>query len=479
MFVLQSPRDMGSVELEDVLECQRCGDIMSMPTTLNCFHSFCQPCIERHIHNEASNLQEAASFHNNRGGNPAGIVCELCNVYTRTEDVVCKFVLNKCVDAYNYKMRVKAGGPFTCTQCEGEQAACTKCLHCDKELCSGCVKSHGFTREYKDHQLVDVKELTLEAVLRMPVNCTRHANQKICLHCTECQTPICQVCKAESHDSHQTEPVEIAVRKILPEVKQKLENYQRRIRQLNMAISGFDMDTTKCNKNVTAVKKQLLDHKNHMIARIEDDYNALLTHIDEETDNVVSDLKSRKSWVQYELAHQESVVAWVSNITGLFSGACLLMELYTSMLKAVSSQDRKLPQERLQSEHIPVLSFNSSEIIPKTDNSVGEVTVSHTPPPQGRKSDPGSNEWYAGSISTKPRHTPDLHEYRDLTKLEVIRDEELLFPGESEGGGISPTSTASVPVKSLKTGGKQVSFVKVGKLCDIYKQVQINVIFWL
>lgn len=458
--------------IQEMLCCSRCDVLMSSPVTLNCYHSFCQSCM--------NSLEENKQQH--MSGN-LGVSCPLCKVFTKNEECLSKFVLNKCVEVLSYQARLDRGA-ISCMECDSTEID-SKCFSCNKELCVGCVKTHHTIPQFKDHRLVKISDAPLESIENMHVFCSKHTNHELLFNCIQCQTAICQQCKIQYHNTHQSESVAVAAEKILPEVHQKIKNYLRRIKEFNNSLSFFDLEAKKLELNVNSMKKQLQEQKLQTMAKIEADYHSLCDRVDKEANTLAANIQSKKQWVKFELAHQKSIVNWANNILGLINGACLLMELRTSIVPAVTAHDKKVPSDKLNLDP-SLLSFVPTARFSGNENTLGDITVSNMPQPPLSKAEvdlfsplPLVRDIPNHTQGTK-RSFPVPDDTREIVsqppRLEVIQDEDLLKNKETglnnnigqvteRNRDDSPTSVASIPtgqdrIRNNKSGMKQVSFVR-------------------
>ena len=427
------------MSLDDILKCSGCSDQLTSPQTLTCFHTFCPPCSD-----------ELCSDRQLDDHGNSGIVCPICNVFTKDADIsLSKPFLERCLEIDALRRRLEEDGA---------------------ELkCHQCQTSHRDMSDFAHHRIASVEESPIHLLASMPVYCDEHPRQELVWHCVHCEEALCEQCKEEKHDTHQTEDIAQAVKKILPEVRYRMQNYQRRIKQLGQVLPSYDMESMKLKKNLTNVKKHLEDHKNIMIAKVESDYQILMKKLNDQSKGLSNDLEMRKSWVHKELKHQESIVSWVGNVTNLTSGACLFKELQSSIMKAVQESDRNLSLDKLHCQ-LPFLSFSPLMKISRVDNLLGDLSFSTLPPPSSRlKSDPPSRDSPVTVVTPAQRpvqlHSEMPFRHSQVTKLDAILDEEEPAPRTVSGGDYnrdgSPSSIASTPsTKAGKGGNKQVSFLR-------------------
>ena len=121
----------------DPLTCGLCHKRYNDPRILDCFHSFCCDCIEKHAH---------AS----KGTFP----CPMCHMEIHIPKTGIKGLHP------NYYVRaIQASAVFStnskCDTCkETEKQAQSRCLECNSNFCKPCVSRHSKDKETRDHHMV-------------------------------------------------------------------------------------------------------------------------------------------------------------------------------------------------------------------------------------------------------------------------------------------------------------------------------------
>ena len=108
----------------------------------------------------------------------------------------------------------------TCQQVGGEgdcdavdSRATLFCFECHSKLCQSCGLQHSVMNCTKHHQLIDLNNRALlESIFRVEQNsCSEHSKESLKMFCYDCNSTICIVCFAESHQFHRCEELSKAV----------------------------------------------------------------------------------------------------------------------------------------------------------------------------------------------------------------------------------------------------------------------------
>ena len=138
-------------KLDEQLECSICFDNFKKPKLLPCFHVFCaSPCLEKLVAKDGHSLTCPTCRHivplSKKGVD--GLQSDF--------HIDCLFEIR---DAFN-----KAAEPTEtqCGSCEDDKAT-GYCRDCRDFLCNQCQAAHKRVKLSKNHQLLPLKELEIEA----------------------------------------------------------------------------------------------------------------------------------------------------------------------------------------------------------------------------------------------------------------------------------------------------------------------------
>lgn len=158
-----------------------------MPRVLNCFHTFCLPCIEKN--------QE----------DPNKVICSECSFETYLPNGISNLIQDYAVS--NLLQSTSMGSmALHCTGCKSKDTtAVAKCYDCANFLCSNCVMAHQFMHCFEGHRFMTFAEVQgsqQEFVMQeKTVACPKHRLEVLQFFCKTCNLPICKECTQQDHDS--------------------------------------------------------------------------------------------------------------------------------------------------------------------------------------------------------------------------------------------------------------------------------------
>ncbi len=86
-----------------------------------------------------------------------------------------------------------------------------RCHQCSLDLCSRCAHSHPRNQRFKDHNVVNVRDVG-PADVAIPIECHRHPGRMMEAYCLPCVTLVCSKCflpKTSTHATHARESLEV------------------------------------------------------------------------------------------------------------------------------------------------------------------------------------------------------------------------------------------------------------------------------
>ncbi|XP_030366733.1 transcription intermediary factor 1-beta isoform X3 [Strigops habroptila] len=221
-------------DASDLLE--RCGGCRERlraerePRLLPCLHSLCRGCLR------------AAP-----GG--TAVECPICQSQCPLQDVV-----------ENYFWRdsgaeAAPGGQASsqcCTSCEDNAAASSYCVECSEPLCETCVEAHQRVKYTKDHTVRAMGSGRARAAERA-LFCPVHKQEPLVLFCATCDALTCRDCQLSTHQDHQYQFLEEAVRnqrKVLVALVKRLGDKHAALQRSAREVRSFMRRVAEVQKRV-------------------------------------------------------------------------------------------------------------------------------------------------------------------------------------------------------------------------------------
>lgn len=166
-------------------KCTMCHETFTLPKVLTCFHTFCQPCLEK--------VQESQEK----------IKCPQCQQECTLSSQGIAGLLSDYAVSNILENAAMDGTSLSCTGCKSkDSSAVARCFDCANFLCPNCVMAHQFMHCFEGHRVMTLGELQNnkdELKVEKPVACPRHKSELLKYFCRTCNLPICKECTILEH----------------------------------------------------------------------------------------------------------------------------------------------------------------------------------------------------------------------------------------------------------------------------------------
>lgn len=232
-------------KVEDILTCSLCLGVLVDPRTLTCLHSCCLGCITELKPLATSTLENDESLKDDSTPTGAttnetptheskGYDCPQCRRFTPVDKVRKVHLIIQLLDAYHTAH--DASSDTKCEKCKEHKAA-WKCYSCKKIklICDECKVHHDDFAS--DHNCISFDELSqAKNVIDTPVFCDKHPKNELEVYCNQCEVALCVLCKIFQHNDHSAEPIEEALKRLLPQFHGSEEKMQENMRSFSEVI---------------------------------------------------------------------------------------------------------------------------------------------------------------------------------------------------------------------------------------------------
>ncbi|CAC5380406.1 unnamed protein product [Mytilus coruscus] len=175
----------------DIIKCGICLSDFTKPILLNCFHTFCTPCVTK--------LTEGKET----------LVCPLCRAV--------QVLPNKGVDGlilYPYVNETDTHDTnvmVLCQMCDNDRIGVSNCIDCKSKMCFECSAYHLKHKLFKTHKTEKIEIANTDSKSPEEANlngaiCEAH-NKDFTFYCEPCNRAVCQDCVRQDHKLHNSEPV--------------------------------------------------------------------------------------------------------------------------------------------------------------------------------------------------------------------------------------------------------------------------------
>ncbi|XP_022101634.1 E3 ubiquitin-protein ligase TRIM56-like isoform X2 [Acanthaster planci] len=248
-------------EMNHHLECGICRDRLKQPKVLDCFHSFCQECLQDYYESRYKDTPE--------------IPCPSCRHMTalpetRIQGLKTNFHLMGIIEEISVQEKVahSESTKVSCELCEEENEATHRCLDCAQNVCPNCRKTHLRCVTTSNHTVATFEEIRQGKVtVKKSANedqtrCQKHRGEVKRFYCETCLELICRDCTVVDHckpNHHYVDSGEASI-KYKQSLKDMLSDFDVDIKVLEQSLAASSQAKQKFAQSVTrtvkAVKKR-------------------------------------------------------------------------------------------------------------------------------------------------------------------------------------------------------------------------------
>ena len=311
-------------EIEKILICAQCLDIMKSPKTLPCTHSFCEECLHKYVDKTTVDGRE-------------GIYCSVCKNFSELGEFIDTFQIQELLELY---WKCKKGIVLPCFMCESEEnKVIWKCTDCKVTFCDGCQKMHKKLPNCKTHQCIPYNAES-EQVIDANYYCKSHSNEVMNLFCRQCQKVICQKCKSANHATHISESIETTIASMSKQAKKSLQIIENHISKLHDENRNLKKQVDIVENEHSEQIDEYRTTKQELLAEIE--------QWEEETEEVLTEAKQenlKKLGKAIEVNEmqtkiKESVVKLTNATLTNIKGCSLIISLTNNVMRRLTHEEK-------------------------------------------------------------------------------------------------------------------------------------------
>ncbi|XP_022249888.1 brain tumor protein-like isoform X3 [Limulus polyphemus] len=269
-FSSTSVSTLGDQSLEDSIstKCFLCQDTYTIPKVLPCFHTFCQPCLEK--------IQES----------PDNIKCPQCHQECILTGQGIGGLLSDYAISNILESTALEGNSPCCTGCKSKESnAVAHCFDCANFLCSNCVMAHQFMHCFEGHRVLTLSELQNnkdDIKMEKPINCTRHKNELLKYFCQTCNIPICKECSVLDHPKglHDFEYLKDVASQQVETINHMIENIRVKVTDLRNVLKTIEHSTSRLQMQYQRAENEIKETFQFYCSMLEEKKEELLKEVD-------------------------------------------------------------------------------------------------------------------------------------------------------------------------------------------------------
>ena len=283
----------------DILRCNICYDKFTRPRVLPCLHSFCEPCLQRHIEFNTTII----------GGNFT-FACPTCRekVSLPQEGVSGfrrDFRVTQLQDLIQ-QSRITAEQDLFCQFCD-DRASNPQyfCKDCCKFLCFSCTTKHKEKVIFQEHQVMDRRQTSVSAAGE---TCRTHRNEQVQYICQTCHLSICSLCVMTSfHDDHNVLDMSKGLRHYVDSFTVLYEALTHRSGHLHTKLATLSESEEDVRLHRTATARKIKDRVDSLIEHVHKQERKLLTELDRKCNIEMDDIADQQKVIELSVCEMTNI----------------------------------------------------------------------------------------------------------------------------------------------------------------------------
>ncbi|XP_034038555.1 tripartite motif-containing protein 16-like [Thalassophryne amazonica] len=282
------------IEMEEMLCCSICLDLLKDPVTIPCGHNYCRTCIQRHWDVEDQKIVPS---------------CPQCRQTFIPRPVLGKNTMLADLVEELKKTGLQAApadpcyaGPedVTCDLCTGRKLKALKsCLVCLASYCEKHLQPHYDAASLKRHKLVEPSKKLQENI------CSAHDEVMKMFCCTD-QQCICYLCSVDHHKDHDTVSAAAERTERQRELEGSRQQIQQRIQVRDKEVKVLQQEEEAINQSADKAVEDSQETFSQMIRLIEKRSSDVKQQIRSQQKTEVSRVKELQEKLEQEITDLRS-----------------------------------------------------------------------------------------------------------------------------------------------------------------------------
>ncbi|XP_076103695.1 E3 ubiquitin-protein ligase TRIM45-like [Mytilus galloprovincialis] len=225
-------------------KCGICLSPYTEPRLLDCFHSFCTPCLEK------------LDVHDNY------LTCPLCRTNISIPE---KGVSG--LKSYPFNVEPSnSGNEITdiCELCSEENFVVAKCLDCRINLCLNCRDYHKKLKTSQNHSIENLKKDRLNEHEKDSLNECEEHRKELTVFCKPCNLLLCSECSEKAHGLHDIQNLTLLIETRKKTLLARTTSLKSRISVLGTTTELVKQEENNYYKHLNIVKRDIIAHTSSM-----------------------------------------------------------------------------------------------------------------------------------------------------------------------------------------------------------------------
>ena len=360
-------------KIQEQVTCGICLEPYKQPRLLQCFHVYCEQCLQRLVCGEREGQSLPCPHCRQVTPLPVGGVPKLQGA----------FYIHYLFDIQDALKKVNSSDQTLCNKCKKREAVgfCRTCGF----VCQCCVETHREWEELKPHEIIDLDTLTGDVTTLVPplkktLFCSKHQETKADLYCETCDELICRDCIVRIHHDHQYDLVPESFAKQEKVIVDSLKAVGEQIATLERAVESVDTRCAAVVEQKTAVVAEIHTAMAHLRQALEVRETELVGQAEQTAQQKLKTLTAQRDRFELQLGQLRSCQDFVEESRRTCSQGEIL-RMKSSLVKQVNDlTDSFKPETLALAEHGNVRFAHSLPELVKTCQQFGKVYCSQVVP---------------------------------------------------------------------------------------------------
>ena len=387
-------------KLEEQLTCGICLQPYADPKMLQCFHVFCEKC-----------LQPLAR----RSPQGQAISCPNCRHLTPlpqngVPDLQGAFLIHNLFDIQDTLQKVSAPAKTKCDKCKKREPSCY-CRTCGF-ICDWCKDFHSEWEEFSSHEIISLDQLTGDVTNLIPpvkktLQCSKHQDKQLDIYCESCEELICRDCIVRVHRDHQYDLVHDAFMKHKDTIVASLQPVEQQLATVCKALEGLDARSNQISDQRQVIETQIQRSIQQLHAALEARKEDLITQLGQVTQQKLKSLAAQRDQLELVATRLKSCRDFVQETLRTGSeGEILAMEKpVTEQVKEMGAEFK--PESLVPGEKADMKFIHSQTELARACQQFGMVWAHSVCPAKCHTTGPGTEVAMIREKTTATLHAMD------------------------------------------------------------------------
>ena len=406
-------------KLEDQLTCAVCLDAFKEPKLLQCFHVFCEDCLQRLV---VQDHQGQLSLR-----------CPNCRQSTilppTTTDVSClqsAFHIHHLLEIQDALQKLKQPNKVNCDRCKTPRLATSYCRDCGQFICHICSTVHNDWDTFAKHEIVAFEQLEskvkeLDALKKVTLYCSLHQGKELEIYCETCEELICHNCTISKHcrPEHKYDLVTDTFEEHKTDITTSLHPVDRQLDAYGKAKEHVRLRSVELDNQEAAVEASIRQEAQHLHKVIEERTAELIGRLRQLTKTKKKNLAAQNDELETAETKLASCQSFVRDSLRTGSQG-EVMKIKATVTKQIKDMTSNFKPDILTPCEIADVQFISSPEIVQACRQFGKVYLRESYPENCYATGRGLETAEPGKRATAVLHVVDHNGKACSTPVETV-----------------------------------------------------------